>query len=265
MNIASLIGFVIAGIVLWFGVLVSMKDPKIFMDAHALYLVLGGTACATFISFPIKKIFTIAALFFKRVFLKNTKNRPEIVKNLVDAAGVAKTNPLQLANMASPHDFAAEGYKLIADGVLSEHDMQETLMARAKFFKKQYHDDAKLFHSISKYPPAFGLLGAVTGMIAMMGNLGTGGPEAIGKAMAIALVATFWGIALANFVLNPLADLYMKIADEDFAQRQMIAEGLMMIKRRESPLVVQEKLNSYLPLKDRLSGGSGGGSAAKAA
>jgi len=265
MNIASLIGFIIAGIVLFFGVIHPMKDPRIMADTHALYLVIGGTACATFISFPLKKIFSIVALFFRRVFLRNAKNRKDIVKSLVDASGVAKTNPLQLANLNSPHDFATEGYRLIADGVLNEHDLQETLTTRAKFFKKQYQDDAKLFHSIAKYPPAFGLLGAVTGMIAMMGSLGTGGPETIGAAMAIALVATFWGIALANFVLNPLADLYMKIADEDYSQRQMITEGLMMIKRRESPIVVQEKLNSFLPLKERIQGAGGGGSAAKAA
>lgn len=267
MNIASLIGFLIAGAVLWLGVIHPMKDPTIFGNDHALYLVLGGTLCATFISFPLKKIFSILLLFVKRVFLKNTKNRADIVKGLVEAAGVAKSNPLALANLKSPHDFGTEGYRLIADGVLSEHDLQETLTQRAKFFKKLYTDDAKVFHSIAKYPPAFGLLGAVTGMISMMGNLGTGGPETIGKAMAIALVATFWGIALANFVLNPLADLYMKIADEDYAQRIMIVEGLLMIKRRESPMVVQEKLNGFLPLKERLQSsiGSSGGGSAKAA
>lgn len=266
MNLASLIGFGIAISVVWFGVIGPSANRNIFMDSHALILVLGGTTAAAFIAFPIRKILGMFQVLVRGVLFKRSSPNVTLVKEIIEASNVAKMDPTALGNRNASHPFLKEGYQLIADGVLSEIELAEVLKKRSFFFKKDYGGDAKMFTAIGKFPPAFGLLGASSGMIAMMGNLGgSGGQSSIGAAMAIALVATFWGIGLSNLFILPLADYFHKLADDDFYTRLLVVEGLMMLKRRESPLVVVEKMNSFLHVSQRISSPSSSGSGRKAA
>ena len=145
--------------------------------------------------------------------------------------------------------------------------MREGLYKRMEYYQRQYLSDAKTLPGLSKFPPAFGLLGAVTGMIGMMGNLG-GGSDVIGRSMAVALVATFWGICLANVVLLPLSDYYKGLAEQDAFVRQIIIDGVLMVKRKEALPLIEEKMNSYLPPNKRLAttyGNAAPGGAKKAA
>src|SRR5690606_24892973 len=112
------------------------------------------------------------------------------------------------------HRFAREAFNLSKQEYLSEAQLKSLLLKRNEYFKLQYKDDARVLTALGKFPPAFGLLGATTGMIVMMTNLGTDQSK-IGSAMAVALVATFWGIAVANLVILPMADYAFKNAEED--------------------------------------------------
>jgi chemotaxis protein MotA len=252
MNISVILGLTIAVAVVYFGAIKSVSDPKIFLDLHAIILVLGGTLAAALIAFPMRKIFGLLKILITKVILNQNTTISDVVKEIIDAAPLAKTNPTSLANRKAPHPFIEEGYQLIAEGVLSEHELKEVLTQRSLYFKKDYTADAKVWLALSKFPPAFGLLGASSGMIAMMANLESQ-KNNVGAAMAVALVATFWGIAFANLVLLPLSDYYQKLTVDDYNMRCVVVEGLMMLKRKESPLVVVEKLNSHLPLHERIS------------
>jgi chemotaxis protein MotA len=104
-----------------------------------------------------------------------------------------------------------------------------------------------MFKALGKYPPAFGLLGAVLGIIAMMQGLGSADAiKKVGPALAVALVATLYGIAVANFILLPLGENLHKANKFDFVLRQMIIDGLRLIRQKKHPLVVEENLKSYL-------------------
>ncbi len=264
MNISVVLGVLAAAVVVWFGAIKSVIDPMIFLDSHALILVLGGTSAAALIAFPIRKIFGLAKVLVTKVLLNKTVKTKALVEEFVKASQVVRSNPNELANRKAPHPFIEEGYQLIAEGVLSDKDLKEVLNQRSMFFKKDYSADAKIWLALSKFPPAFGLLGAVSGMIAMMASLESQ-KDNIGSAMAVALVATFWGIGFANLVLLPLADFYQKLTADDYAMRCVVVEGLMMLKRRESPLVVVEKLNSHLPLHERVPSDAAIGGMGKAA
>jgi chemotaxis protein MotA len=252
MNFSVVIGLILAVAVVYGGAIKSVADPKIFLDLHAITLVIGGTLAAALIAFPMRKIFGLIKILFTKVILNRSVQTKDIVKEFIEAAQVTKSNPSALSSRKAPHPFMSEGYQLIAEGVLSESELKEVLTQRSLFFKKDYGADAKIWLALSKFPPAFGLLGASSGMIAMMANLESQ-KNNVGASMAVALVATFWGIAFANLVLLPLSDYYQKLTADDFAARTVIVEGLMMIKRKESSLVVTEKLNSHLPLHERVS------------
>ncbi len=255
MNFSVLMGVIIAGIVVYFGAISSVSNPKIFLDPHALILVLGGTLAAALIAFPVRKILGLFKILVTKVLLNRNVQTLQVVNEIVEASKISKTNVSSLANRKAPHPFIEEGYQLIAEGVLSEDELREVLTQRSVFFKQDYSSDGKIWLALSKFPPAFGLLGASSGMIAMMANLESQ-KNNIGAAMAVALVATFWGIAFANLILLPLADYYQKLTTDDFKMRCVVVEGLLMLKRKESTLVVIEKLNSHLALHERLESSS---------
>lgn len=252
MNVTTICGFLTAFLVVYEGVIHPSPKPELFINAHAIILVLGGTAAAAMIAFPAMRLINLMKILGFSILFKTSAQHRDIIVELIGAATAYLQNPTEIKKRKVPHPFLGEGYHLIAEGFLKEEELRDVLQRRAKYFKRSLSDDAKLLGSLAKFPPAFGLLGATSGMIIMMTNLGKGGQDSIGPSMAVALVATFWGIALANLILLPLADFATKIADEDFVTRQLIIEGLMLIIQKQSDLVIVEKLNSYLNVNERI-------------
>ena len=147
----------------------------------------------------------------------------------------------------------SNGKGLLTKTNMTEHEFKNVLSLRSKNILKSYQADSKMLNALAKFPPAFGLLGATTGMIEMMSNLGKGGASSIGSAMAVALVATFWGIAMANFIFLPLADRAGKMAGDDAHIRDMIIEAAMVIKNKGSEYLLLNTLRGFLPLTQRSS------------
>jgi chemotaxis protein MotA len=106
---------------------------------------------------------------------------------------------------------------------------------------------------MGKYPPAMGLMGAVLGMIALLGGLGKPGAEkTIGPAMSIALVATLYGIAFANLIVIPIGENLTETAKEHQRKNMIITEGIKLVAARTNPIVLAEELNSYLLPNERI-------------
>jgi len=252
MNLTSILGFLTAYWVIWSGVLGPSPNRAMFLDSHAIVLVVGGTLAAAMIAFPGKRLLGLFSLLINGVIFKSSQKPKRIVEDMLTAATVAQQNPRGLVMRKGPHPFLTEAYQLVGEGFLDEHQLEEVLRIRSEQFKKNYIGDAKTLNALAKFPPAFGLLGASAGMISMMMSLGKGGTDNIGPAMAVALVATFWGIAVANLLLLPLADHATRLAQDDQSVRKMIIEGVMMLKRGEAPIPMVEKLNSFLDLRARI-------------
>jgi chemotaxis protein MotA len=263
MNFSFLIGLGCAGVLFIFGLFGETK-ASFFMDKHAMIVVLLGTVTAGLFSAPVSAFWRIVKGFLRMMLMGKPSDAAyvlKIVKNVAEAARAAKTDRNALANFKSVHPFLREGLDLVADGILSEPEVREVLYKRMEYYQRFYLQDARMLQGLAKFPPAFGLLGAVTGMIGMMGHLAEGA-EIIGKSMAIALVATFWGICTANVLLLPLSDYYKSLAESDAFVRQIIIDGVLMVKRKEALPLIEEKLNSYLPPNMRIattySAGAGG-------
>lgn len=253
MNLSSLLGTVIICFVLFFGVLRGAKNPEIFLNAHALMLVLGGTLGVTLLAFPFRKLkemldFLIYGLFFK----KKTEDL-FVVADLIRIAEEYRKDPHGfLSNYSVANPFLKEALKLLSKNALSYDDLLLIIKNRRDSFKKRYQEDHKMLLSISKFPPGLGLLGASSGMIEMMVGLNSSGMDGIGNAMAVALVATFWGIAIANFVFLPLADYAARVASEDFFTRSLVVHGISLIKQGMAPKIIAETLISQLAIRDQV-------------
>ena len=246
-NYSSWVGFGIAGAVLFFGVFHALPHPGLFLDGHALLLVCGGTLAAALISLRFRKLEDLASMLVFGMLLKRNKPTLHHARELLELSTVSFSYRTILFDFEFTHPFAKEAFELAKKDYLPESELKILMLKRNEYFKRSYQSDAKALHNLGKFPPAFGLLGATTGMIAMMTQLGAGAQDQIGPAMAVALVATFWGIAVANLLILPLADFAKKAAGEDQITRQMIAEIMLMIRQGQDPALVSERLCTYLP------------------
>lgn len=253
MNFSALLGILLA-----FGVFIgaaatAVKDMKVLLDYHAFMIVIGGTLAASLVSFSGKTILVLLKVFFKRVLGKNDEAQVAI-EEIVDLARGFRENDNYLrdkcASIKTP--FLKEAIEMTIEGGIDPQDIDKILIKRAQSVHQRHEADAEMFKSLSKFPPAFGLLGAVIGMIALMQNLG--GADAfkkVGPSMAVALVATMYGIAVANFIFLPLAENLGKANRSDHMIRQMVVDGLRLIRAKKHPLMVEEAVKSYLLPSER--------------
>lgn len=247
MNFSSWTGFAIAFGVLYFGVFKGSTNPFLFLDSHALILVLGGTAAATLIAFPFRRMGELRDLILMGVLFKKNSPHIRIAQQLLEASVVIRKSGFGAIESLpeAPHAFMNEAYFFLGKNYLDPFELRNVLMKRSDYFRKRYLADYKTLNALGKFPPAFGLLGATTGMISMMTQL-SGRPDQIGPAMATALVATFWGIAVANLLILPLADYANRVVQEDQSVRSMIIEGILAIREGQPTVIVFERLAAQL-------------------
>ncbi len=256
MNISMLIGLILSLVVFLGSALTSTKEYKVFLDYHAALIVLGGTVAAWLVSFGGDSMLNMSKVFFTRI-LKNEVDRYDtLIREVVDVAKAYRDNPTALAEKAKnvKNPFFKEALELMTAGGIEPKELDTILMKRAMTHHHRYEQDAEIFKTMSKFPPAFGLLGAVMGIVAMMQGLGSSDAiKTVGPSLAVALVATLYGIAVANFVFLPLGEYLTKLTKMDYNIRMMVIEGVKLIRLKKHPLLVEESLKSYLLPKERSS------------
>ncbi len=251
MNFNTLFGFLAAFAIVWFGVISPSAKPEIFLDQHALLLVFGGTIAAALIAYPISQFKSLFHFVLMGALFPPKRKAAKIAEQLLTLSRRPSMTTFNQPHKEF-HPFLLEGYSLALRSDLTAAELKLILQTRMLKFRERYMWDAKALAGLAKFPPAFGLLGATTGMIGMMSNLGGDAQRTIGPAMAIALVATFWGIAFANLILLPLSDHALRVNADDHQLREMIAGALLLIHQNASAAVLYEYLIGFVPMKERL-------------
>ena len=152
--------------------------------------------------------------------------------------------------------------RFVADGYDADF-IRDNLERDRDNFLTHLDEGQKIYRAIGDCAPAFGMIGTLIGMVQMFANMTD--PSKLGPYMAVALLATFYGAAVANLFCLPIADkLHLKLVDEEI-NRTLIIDGMLMIRDSKSPTLVREMLLAYLPEKHRhrrrakLAPGLGGG------
>ena len=208
MNIASIIGFIIATGVLFFGLKLASPEMSIFVDYPSMFIVFGGTFAATAISFQVDKIGILLKVFFARIIKGKNIKYEDIIANLMGIAESYRKGEklLDLSGMQKDH-FLQEALILAGEEVLKGDELIDVLKDRAKNMHFYYMEETQKFKSMGKFPPAFGMMGTTIGMIVLLGNLG--GADAIkmiGPAMGVCLITTLYGVIIANLAVLPIAE-----------------------------------------------------------
>ncbi|MAZ49432.1 MAG: hypothetical protein CME65_12805 [Halobacteriovoraceae bacterium] len=255
MNFLSLVSFAIAFAVLGLGLLSSADDPTIFLDEISAVIVLGGTFAATAIAFRMEKIIMLIKIFLVRVIKGNDVEYKEIIVSLIKISESFSNNPEQAKKIAqdSKNPFLLEAIELATEGILSPGDIYRILRARVESMHQHHLIDASKFKTIGKFPPAFGMMGTTIGMIVLLSNLGgADAAKSIGPAMAICLITTLYGVALANLVIIPIAENLSATSKEIRIKNSIIVEGIKLIMNGKNSILIAEELNSFLLPKERV-------------
>ena len=255
MNIYSLIAFVLAGGVFFGSVFTATENTSAFLDWHAALIVFGGTLAVAAISFQIDHLYTMFKVFYYRVIKSHKKTNVGLIKEILAFAEAYRKDPADAPAMIEKYSdpFLKECVTVLTEDYLESETFKRVMEQRIQTIFNRYNDDAKKFKALGKYPPAMGLMGAVLGMIALLQTLGQPGAEdAVGPAMAVAMVATLYGIAFANLVVLPIAENLTEGAKEVYIKNRIILEGVLLIGQRKNKIVMTEELNSFLLPSERI-------------
>jgi len=251
MDIATIIG-IIMGLGLVVGAIVTKTSIGSFIDPASMAIVLGGTASAALISFPLNQVFKIMGVV-KKAFFSRPIDPANYVATLVQLAEIARRDgilSLESQLTEGQHDeFLTRGLRMAIDG--QDPSVIEIAMEREIETIMERHASGKaLFDAIAKYAPAFGMIGTLIGLVIMLQAMDD--PSKLGPAMAVALITTFYGSMLANLFAMPIADKLAVRSTHEVAAKLMIVRGVMAIQAGDNPRIVQQKLVAFLDARQRL-------------
>ncbi|MBK8970090.1 MAG: MotA/TolQ/ExbB proton channel family protein [Hahellaceae bacterium] len=239
----NLIGFIFIGLAVTF----SASDPSLFFNIPSLLIVVGGSLAALLASYPLKDIksaMTLTRSLFNEPPLDEAREVEAIV---------------QFAVLWQRHDFRGMEYRLaqtenrfLHTGIqllLSKIPVQDvigTLGWRIRRLKVREQAEARVFHSLASYAPAFGMVGTLIGLVNMMLVMKNTSASDLGANWAIALVTTFYGVLLANLVFKPIATKLERRTERRLLLMTMVLEGINLMGMGRSPAFIRESLSSFV-------------------
>lgn len=254
MNFYSIIAFIIASVVFFFGLKLATSDLKMFWDIPSLFIVFGGTLASAAISFQINHLGKLVKIYVLRMFFgKKIKISDTVVEMIKMADNYRKGESFETLAKKTHDPFLAECLNNAAEGIIEKENLPDLFMDRAEKMLGHYTDESKKIKTLAKYPPAFGMMGTTIGMIVLLANLG--GEDAlkmIGPAMGVCLITTLYGVTVANFLVIPVGENLSDNAKDIYQKNLVIVEGMSMLLEKANPIVVAVKLNSFLTPSERV-------------
>ncbi|ASD65031.1 motility protein A [Bdellovibrio bacteriovorus] len=254
MNLAGLLGILAAVGIAVYSILDSTKNPIVFANVHAVVLVVGGTITVALLSFNFRSLAGAAKIIIRKVLGRERIDYLGAIENIVEISEAYRKDSRSITQALRPnaHPFLKDGVKLLADYGFNQEELDDVLSNALRGKRKRDEEETKVWQTMARFPPAFGLLGATLGMIGLLETLGEpGAQDRIGPAMAVALVATFYGLAVANLVLIPLSEKLQTVSQADLTLREIIKEGVLLVQAKKHPVFIKEYLQSFLPPHQR--------------
>jgi chemotaxis protein MotA len=241
------VGFAVLVIAAVFG-----GAPSAFLDVPSILIVVGGTFAVTMISFSLPEIWRAQRLLFLALF-QGVPDCGEAARRVVELARLARTEGVlvlerQLIQLRDA-PFLRRAVGLVVDGATPE-DVETVMGLEQAAIQDRHAKSASILRKAAEVAPAMGLIGTLVGLVQMLGQLDN--PSAIGPAMAVALLTTFYGAVLANMVFAPLAAKLDRNSGEEALVNRLYVIGAMAIGRQENPTRLEMLLNTVLPPDKRL-------------
>ncbi len=245
----------IIGIVIGFGAIVGgqvLEGGSIhaILQGTAAIIVFGGTLGAVLVQYPAATVL-LAVKNTRKVFLAPRIDPKQVVSDIMNMSAVARKNGLlAIESMIDEvkDNFFKKGLQLVVEG--TEPKLTREILEIEMTYLEEYNNtSARVFESAGAYAPTIGIIGAVLGLIHVMENLAE--PDKLGAGIAVAFVATVYGVASANLFWLPVAGkLKLKLREEGI-MNEMVMEGMVALSEGENPVTVKDKLMGFLRESDR--------------
>jgi chemotaxis protein MotA len=229
-------------------------SAPVFFNVPSILIVIGGTVLTVMIKFSLKQ-FLGAFKVAGRAFSHKTQEPEKLIAEIVQLANIGrKEGLLALEKAEVTETFLKEGIRMLIDGNSQEvveavmnKDMQQTI--------DRHSWGEKVFRATGDVAPAMGMIGTLIGLVQMLSNMSD--PKAIGPAMAVALLTTLYGAALANMIALPIADkLNLRKSNEKMIHAMCI-DGVLAIQSGQNPRIIESMLKAYLDPAQRAGGKKG--------
>lgn len=250
MDIATIIGLVLAVALLVGSIMVGGGSFASFFDAPSVMVVIGGAIAAVMISFPLAKVLGVFSVSLKCIF-----NKPEdlgaILEQIIDLADVARRDGLLAleGKMAEvEHPFIRMGIQMAIDGSPPEV-LEDILRTEVDSIATRHAEGKSVLDQLGRFAPAYGMIGTLMGLIMMLSNMSD--PSSIGAGMAVALITTLYGAITSNVIFLPFAEKLGFLNKQELVSKEVIIRGILAIQSGENPRVIRQKLNTFLPPKMR--------------
>lgn len=244
MDIATLIGLIAGAVAIIGGFLWEGGQITGLFQFTAALIVFGGTIAAILISYPMYRIRTIPAAL-RMAFRKSSNEASEWIDDIVEMSMLARREgvlSLEHKVMEHSNDFLKNGIQMVVDG--TDQPVVQQIMELEIDAKEQKHDHyAKIFESAGAYAPTMGIIGTVMGLVQVLGSLTD--PTELGPSIAVAFIATLYGVASANLIFLPIASKIRAKSEEEISTLEMLLEGVLSIQNGENALLVRKKLETY--------------------
>ncbi|MDA8234233.1 MAG: flagellar motor protein [Clostridia bacterium] len=245
MDKASVLGLIIAFGGMIIGIIEEGGTPGQFIGISAIFIIFGGTIGATMVCFNLEDIKKFNKLL-KIAFTKTVFDINDVINKLTGYAEKARREGLlsleaELTNIND--DFLKQGLQLVVDGTdpALVRDILETQIA----FKEQRHKvGAAIFETAGGFAPTMGIIGTVMGLIIVLSNLSE--PDKLGSKIALAFIATLYGVGSANLFWLPVANKLKLKNKQETLMMQIILEGILSLQAGDNPSIVNEKLKAFL-------------------
>ncbi len=251
MDKTSVLGIIVGVTAIAVGMVLKGVSFAALQNPAAILIIIVGTIAAVTIAFPTNEITKVPKLF-KIVFTEQKlMDSTELIRLFSEWAQLARKEGL-LALEAKTNeiddDFLRNGLSLAVDGQSADY-IRDVLTEEIDAMEERHATGAAIFSQAGTYAPTLGVLGAVLGLIAALGNMNN--TEELGKAISAAFVATLLGIFTGYVLWHPFSNKLRRKSKQEVKLKQLMIEGILSILEGEAPRVIEQKLASYLPAGER--------------
>ncbi|WP_319561868.1 motility protein A [Marispirochaeta sp.] len=246
MDLGTIIGLILGFVMILMSVFTSGGSLSSYVDIPSIFMVIGGSFAALMVANPLQRVLGMMR------YLNHALNVPNwgeeaIISTLVNFSEKARREGLLALEddlEEVDQEFMKKGIQLVVDGTDPEI-IKNLLYNELNQVQERHQDGIQLFDFWGKVAPAFGMIGTLAGLIAMLANLNDA--DSIGSGMALALITTMYGAIFANLVLIPIK---AKLEDRDKGEtlvKEIMIEGILSIQSGDNPRILEVKLLSFLP------------------
>lgn len=249
MDLTTILGFIIGIVALIFGFIMEGGHLGSLFQGTAAVIVFGGTVGAVVAGTPMRVLKKVPYIL-KVAFIEKKEPPHETIDQLVELSNLSRREGLLALEAETERykddPFLYEGLQLTIDGI--DGDLVRDILDREiEQYEAKHIEIGKVFETAGGYAPTMGIIGTVMGLVHVLGMLSE--PDSLGPAIAVAFIATLYGVASANVLYFPLYKKIQARIDQQVMLKELQAEGLLSILHGENPNILRKKLLAFVEKK----------------